>query len=162
MKPIASRNRKPKDIKKIINTVSSLYKVANKFYQEQLKTYNNITLKQIDKMTGEQFELFLANLFTKAGYTVRSTPTTGDYGADLLLFSGTSLTVVQAKRSSSNVGVSAVQEVVASKPIYSADHAIVVSNAEFTSQAKTLAQANGVQLIGRQDLANLVRRYFSR
>lgn len=120
-----------------------------------------MTLTEVDKMTGEQFEFLLANLFTKMGYTVRTTPTTGDYGADLLLFNNSSLIVVQAKRYSSNVGVSAVQEIVSAKPVYSASQAMVVSNAEFTKAAQNLAMANNVRLVGRSELANLLRQYFN-
>lgn len=145
----------------MIDTLSSLYKTANKFYLEQIKVYNNLTLSDVDRLTGEDFELLLANLFTKIGYTVRTTPTTGDYGADLLLFTNNTVTVVQAKRYKSNVGVSAVQEIVSAKPMYSATHAMVVSNAEFTQQAHTLAQANNVRLIGRSELAKLLRQNFN-
>lgn len=145
----------------LINSLSSMYRTANKIYKQQIKTYNNLTLAQVDKMSGEDFELLLANLFTQMGYTVRTTPTTGDYGADLLLFSNTNVTVVQAKRYKSNVGVSAVQEIVSAKPVYSASHAVVVSNAEFTKAAQNLALANNVRLIGRTELANLLRQYFN-
>lgn len=90
----------------IINSISSFYKTANKVYKQQVKNYNNMTLAEVDRLTGEQFELLLANLFTLMGYTVRTTPTTGDYGADLLLFNQNTLTVVQAnlRRGSINSG----------------------------------------------------------
>lgn len=120
-----------------------------------------MTLTEVDQMTGEQFEFLLANLFTKMGYTVRTTPTTGDYGADLLLFSNASVIVVQAKRYTANVGVSAVQEIVSAKPVYSASQAMVVSTAEFTKAAQNLAMANNVRLVGRSELANLLRQYFN-
>ena len=153
------RNRGMSKARSFINSLSSMYKSANKVYNNQLKDYNNVTLSEVDTMTGEQFEILLANLFIRMGYSVRTTPTTGDYGADLLLFDNSSLIVVQAKRYSSNVGVSAVQEIVSAKPVYSASQAMVVSNAEFTKAAQNLARANGVQLVGRADLANLLRQY---
>lgn len=153
---------KSKKKRSFINSLSSVYKASDKLYKQHIKSYDNMTLAQVDKLSGEDFELLLASLFTQMGYTVRTTPVTGDYGADLLLFNGSSLTVVQAKRYSKNVGVEAIQEINAARPIYNAPYALVVSNAEFTKNAKLLAQANNVQLVGRAQLANLMRQYFSR
>lgn len=146
--------------KNLFKQATKMYKTANKMYQSQVKGYNNITLSQIDRMTGEQFEYFLADLCQRMGYAVRTTPVTGDYGADLLLFSGTShITVVQAKRYKGNVGVTAVQEVVSAKAVYHASEAMVITNAEFTKAAQNLALANRVRLVGRLELAKLIRQY---
>ncbi|MCY0900224.1 MAG: restriction endonuclease [Firmicutes bacterium] len=62
-------------------------------------------------MSGVAFERRLAVLFQDRGYYVETTPTTGDYGADLILTNGSERIIVQAKRYSQTVGVKAVQEV---------------------------------------------------
>ena len=61
-------------------------------------------LTKIDIMTGEDFERYLMYNFQKRGYRVKTTPVTGDYGADLILTKRGTKICVQAKRYKSNVG----------------------------------------------------------
>ncbi len=82
----------------------------------------------------------------------------GDYGADLVLEKDGVRTVVQAKRWTKNVGVKAIQEAVAAKPIYRCEHAMVVTNRYFTEQARRLAKANGVRLWNRDELVRAAPR----
>jgi HJR/Mrr/RecB family endonuclease/uncharacterized protein (DUF697 family) len=115
-------------------------------------------IDRVDRMTGEEFEEFLACCFRNLGYAVEMTPKTGDFGADLILYKAGKKTVVQAKRYQGKVGNSAVQEVVSAVKYYGAQDAIVITNSNFTSNAHKLAQANGVQLWGREQLIDLVMR----
>ncbi|MEG4089915.1 restriction endonuclease [Microcoleus sp. Pol12B4] len=115
-------------------------------------------IDQVDRMTGEEFEEFLACCFRNLGYAVEMTPKTGDFGADLILSKARKKTVVQAKRYQGKVGNSAVQEVVSAVKYYGGQDAIVITNSMFTSNAHKLAQANGVQLWGREQLIDLVIR----
>lgn len=109
-------------------------------------------ISEIDLMSGIIFERRLAHLFAGRGYRVEQTRARGDYGADLVLERDGVRTVVQAKRWKKNVGVKAIQEAVAAKPMYGCDHAMVVTNRYFTEQAQRLAKANGVRLWNRDDL----------
>jgi restriction system protein len=109
-------------------------------------------ISEIDTMDGVLFERRLAHLFKSRGYRVDQTRAHGDYGADLVLEKDGTRTVVQAKRWTKNVGVKAVQEAVAAKPMYGCDHAMVVTNRYFTEQARRLANANGVRLWNRDEL----------
>jgi len=106
----------------------------------------------IDRMDGITFERRLAHLFASRGFRVEQTGARGDYGADLVLEKDGARTVVQAKRWKKNVGVKAVQEAVAAKPMYRCDYSMVVTNRYFTQQAIRLARANGVRLWNRDDL----------
>lgn len=115
-------------------------------------------IDRVDLMTGEEFEEFLACCFRNLGYAVEMTPKTGDFGADLILAKGGKKTVVQAKRYQGKVRNSAVQEVVGAVKYYGAREAIVITNSDFTSNARKLAEANGVQLWGREQLIDLVIR----
>ena len=107
---------------------------------------------EIDAMDGITFERRLAHLFTSLGYRVEQTRARGDYGADLVVEKTGERSVVQAKRWTKNVGVKAIQEAVAAKPMYRCDRAIVVTNRYYTQQAKRLAKANGVTLWDRDQL----------
>ena len=120
------------------------------------KDTKNITLMEIDNMTGEQFEYYLTNLFKAKGYSAYKTKSGGDQGADVIISKNGERTVVQAKRYKNSVGNSAVQEVVASIRYYNANHAMVVTNSYFTQAAKDLARVNNVELIDRNGLKRLI------
>ncbi|HLK13343.1 MAG TPA: restriction endonuclease [Fimbriimonadaceae bacterium] len=109
-------------------------------------------ISEIDEMDGITFERRLKHLFASRGYQVEETRARGDYGADLVLEKDGVRTVVQAKRWTKNVGVKAIQEAVAAKPMYHCDHAMVVTNRYFTEPAQRLAEANDVRLWNRDEL----------
>jgi restriction system protein len=115
-------------------------------------------INEIDVMDGVDFERRLTHLFSDLGYRVERTRARGDYGADLVLDRDGVRTVVQAKRWTKNVGVKAIQEAVAAKPMYRCDCAMVVTNRYFTDQAKRLAEANRVTLWNRDDLTSALLR----
>lgn len=106
----------------------------------------------IDKLSGEEFEDYLFNLFKNLGYEVESTPASNDYGADLIITKSNEKIVVQAKRYSSPVGISAVQEVIGAKNYYNANKCLVVTNNYFTPNAIELAKCNNVELWDRDIL----------
>jgi restriction system protein len=110
-------------------------------------------LKDIDGMSGRDFERYLEILFSKLGFKVQQTAAHGDFGADLVASSRDERVVIQAKRYRRKVGVKAVQEAVAAKGYYSCDKAMVVTNSLFTRQAATLAHRNDVLLWDRNRLA---------
>ncbi len=113
-------------------------------------------MKEIDQMTGEEFEQFLGHLFKKRGFKVTYTSLSGDYGADLILRDGDEKIAVQAKRYSGNVGVKAVQEIIGAVKMYDANEAWVVTNSYFTKQAIKLAEINEVYLIDRDELIDMI------
>lgn len=110
-------------------------------------------LEDLDEMTGWEFERWLERFFERVGFDVKRTPYRGDFGADFVLTWNGVKTAVQTKRSRRQVGVSAVQEVVAAKAYYGGERAMVVTNSYFTEQAVILARANGVRMRSRDDLA---------
>jgi restriction system protein len=115
-----------------------------------------IDIREIDIMDGFAFEHFLKPLFERQGFLAHVTQGSGDYGADLILRKGRKKYVVQAKRYSSNIGVSAVQQVVAAINYYDDHGAIVVTNQYYTPAAVELAKVNGVKLIDRDSLAKML------
>lgn len=121
--------------------------------------YRNSSIKEVDCMDGLEFEHYLQPLFEAKGYNATVTQGSGDYGADLVLSRKGKKTVVQAKCYSSNIGVDAIQQVVAAMPVYRASNAIVVTNRYYTSAAKKLAKVNRVRLIDRDELINMINHY---
>jgi restriction system protein len=123
---------------------------------QRYKSGHPIDIQEIDKMDGLDFEKFLKPVFERQGYLAQVTQGSGDYGADLILRKGHKKYVVQAKRYSSNIGVSAVQQVVAAVNFYCAHGAIVVTNQYFTPAAIELAKVNGVKLVDRDSLSKML------
>lgn len=129
-----------------IVTVSIVIKIL-KTFKRNVGAGKRLT--KIDLMTGEDFEKYLMYNFQKRGYRVKTTPVTGDYGADLILTKRGTKICVQAKRYKSNVGNSAIQEIVAAMPYYKCDYGMVITNSYFTAAAKTLAKVNNIELWDR-------------
>ena len=120
---------------------------------------SNVDIHYIDSLDGVAFEKILGKIFESMGYSVQFTKTSGDQGADLLLSKGDELKIVQAKCYKDNVSNSAVQEAVAAKAFYKYDLAAVATNSHFTQGAIDLAEANGVELIDRDKLIELLNVY---
>ncbi|WP_433921783.1 restriction endonuclease [Paenibacillus taichungensis] len=126
-----------------------------------------ITIKDIDKMQdGSEFELYLYHLFQQLGYAeVHKTTSSRDFGADLVFVDRVGRrNVIQAKRYGANhpVGLSAVQEIYTSMRYYEADRSIVLTSARYTEACRTLAAVNGVKLLDREDLMDLIMLFKSR
>lgn len=137
----------------VLGVYISVVYVLNKQRTERLKRSG---IADIDKMDGRQFELYLGHLFRGHGYIAEVTQSTGDYGADLIISKGGNKIVVQAKRYSKNVGLKAVQEAFTAMNHYNASEAWVVTNSDYTEQAYNLAKSNGVRLINRQKLIDMI------
>ncbi len=129
------------------HTTYRTYDAANPSMTYSYRTYTaSSPASDIDSMSGQEFERFLASLFQEMGYDVRLTPGSSDYGADLILNKGTECIVVQAKRHSQTVGIKAVQEVAAAVPYYNGTRGMVVTNAQFSPNAIELARKLHIEL----------------
>ncbi|MDE6585679.1 MAG: restriction endonuclease, partial [Clostridia bacterium] len=142
----------------IVYTVIDNNEKAEKHKREEILLKSNI--KQIDNMDGVTFENYLAMVFKQKGYNVTLTKTTGDYGVDLILSSKdnelTEKIIIQAKRYSKKVPISAVQQISAARDYYHTNDAWVITNNYFTQPAINLAKANDIKLIDRDMLAMLI------
>jgi len=117
--------------------------------RERLRQLAQSTLQTIDRMTGVQFEEYVATRLRDAGYPVTTTPASGDFGVDLIVSNNRRRVAVQCKRLSRPVGVAAVQQVVAGALHYGCDTAMVISNQEYTPAARELAHTHDCILVGR-------------
>ncbi len=126
--------------------------LSDKARQQERRRRVSSQTKHIDKMSGSEFENHLAAYFAERGYKTEITPTTGDYGADLVLRSKTECIVVQAKRWNSKIGVSAVQEISTARHFYGASSALLITNSSLTRSAKELARRANVTVWERDTL----------
>lgn len=100
-----------------------------------------------DSLSGEEFEKVCAKLLSQNGFiNIQLTTTSGDYGGDILAEKEQIKYVIQCKRYNSSVGVSAVQEVIASRSIYKCHVGVVMTNSHFTNAAQRLADENNILL----------------
>ncbi|MEG4942841.1 restriction endonuclease [Microcoleus sp. F4-D5] len=124
--------------------------------QEEKKRLLDSGIREVDEMTGKEFEKFLEVHFINFDYSVTLTQDSQDYGADLILYKHGEKTVVQAKRSKNPVGIKAVQEVAGAVRHYQGNKGIVITNNRFTENACKLAKSNEVELWDRTKLIEFI------
>jgi HJR/Mrr/RecB family endonuclease len=112
-------------------------------------------LASLDDLPGIEFERAIEGMYKKLGYETSLTKKSGDFGVDLIVVKGSHRYAIQVKRNSGNVGISAVQQVVAGGKLYQATKYVVVTNSLFTQAAKELARAHSVELVDRNKLGNI-------
>lgn len=102
--------------------------------------------------TGIAYENECKLILENAGFYVRTTPTSGDFGADLIAEKDGLTYTIQVKGGSSPSGTKAVQETIAARSHYAADYCVVVSHSGFTPGAIEMAAKCGVVLVGQNGL----------
>lgn len=129
-------------------------KLEQKAFEEAIIKSN---MSEIDRMDGKTFEKYLAALFKSKDYSAELTKASGDYGVDVILHSSSeSKIIIQAKCYSNKVPISAIQEISAARSYYGTNNAWVITNNYFTQPAINLARSNGIKLIDRKALAELI------
>lgn len=104
---------------------------------------------------GIVFEEQVAKELESHGYLVDRTPTTGDFGADLIAEKDDLRYAIQCKSHAKPIGIKAVQEAVGARRYYKCDYGVVVASSSFTLAAKELAQETGVILVANTSINRL-------
>ena len=122
-----------------------------------LKSETSIDFSKINDLTGIEFENLLIDKFSLLGFTVESTPKTGDFGADLIVENSEgSRIIIQCKRFKSKVNLKAVQEVIGAVGHYAGDIGIVITNNLFLNSAIKLAESHDVELWNGDNLVSFL------
>ncbi|HDS11834.1 MAG TPA: restriction endonuclease [Candidatus Wirthbacteria bacterium] len=124
------------------------------------KVFLQIGLPQIDRMSGLEFEDYLAKLFAARGYKVQQIKNQDDYGVDLVVAKDGQKIGIQAKRygARKKVDVEGVRAVIAGLPFHQAERGMVVTNSFYTDHAWQTAKMNQVELWDRNRLKKEIRR----
>jgi HJR/Mrr/RecB family endonuclease len=144
------------DIEEMLAKLSS----KPKYYIKATNSFSAIAI-------GIKYENHIASILSTLGFKVSTTPITQDFGIDIIAHKNEIIIAIQCKFWLELVGVNAVQEAFAGKYFYGATHAVVISNSEFTKNAKTLANKIGVKLINQKlnnnitELTNFVKDLFN-
>ncbi len=115
-----------------------------------------LSIDDIDSMTGIEFENYTEALLRKLGYRTQQTAITGDFGVDLIALKDHKKIAVQCKRYKRPLGLGAIQEVHAGMTHCGCDSALVITNSSFTKAAVQLARTTHCRLIDRAELAAIV------
>jgi len=141
--------------------LNELYNVATEKVLRYLEQ-EDLTDKLVfdENMSPTDYEYFCADILKSNGLDARVTKTSGDQGADVIVYDENNLAIVviQCKLYSNPVGNKAVQEIYSAKQHYGASRAIVVTNNTFTKSARQLANSTKVELLHHEDLYDLVEK----
>lgn len=98
-------------------------------------------------LDGVGFERAVARIYREQGFDVEFTPRTNDKGVDLILRKNGTVSIVQCKAYTKNVGVSAVRELVGVRASWpNAAEAILATLFDFSSAAKAFAAEHNIKL----------------
>jgi restriction system protein len=105
------------------------------------------TPSDLQNLSGVEFEKLIAQKFLSLGYKCRETPTTGDYGADLIVETrNEARVIIQCKRYKAKLNLKAVQEVISAMAYYGGDYGIVITTNGYLKSAIELAKSADVEL----------------
>lgn len=106
-------------------------------------------------LTGRQFEHEVANLLSRAGYTARLTPASGDEGVDIILGKDT---IIQCKAHSKPIGPAVARELYGTQKTQKAHTAILISRSGFTRGTVEFAKGNRMQLWDLRSLLEMQKK----
>ncbi|MHC5225046.1 restriction endonuclease [Ignatzschineria sp. LJL83] len=114
-------------------------------------------LADIDKMSGEEFEHYVANLLSYYDFKkIRVSSYSNDKGLDVYAEKDKMRYGLQCKRWGKNVTLGAVQEIYTAKDLYDLDRIMVITNSGFTKAAIEAAIKLDVILIDRKRLGEMI------
>lgn len=121
----------------------------------------HFTLSYVDEITPRQFEYFVAEILKSRGYAVKVTPSSGDYGVDVVATRKGDRCAVQVKKYSGTVPYGAVQEAVAGGLAYNCKSIMVVTNSYYTPHTRRYVRKIKVpcELVDRSKLKAWIEDY---
>lgn|GEM_PF-3526703 len=125
----------------------------------KIQNLNEITLTEIDTMSGPQFQDWCQDAL-EAIYDVKTTKFLRDQKVDFMLEGNARVpkTVVLVFRQERPIGAINIEEVQKACFLHDADKGLIITNGEFTKDARDLAQGTVVTLISRNDLIDLIAK----
>ncbi|WP_078392014.1 restriction endonuclease [Shouchella patagoniensis] len=143
----------------VIGLLMAIILIRGQLRKKKRKDVGKITIRDIDRMEGSEFEDYVAVAFAVSGFTTYQTKKSRDYGADLIVIGEDGIkTVVQVKRYGAKLGLSCVQEAYAAKAFYQAERTMVVTSAEdVTESCWQLAAATNTSFLLRADVEELAK-----
>lgn len=104
-------------------------------------------LDQLKEMDPALFEVLVAVLFVRRGYTAETVGQSGDEGVDIRLSKGGSRGIAQCKRYADSVGQPTVRDLYGTLLHNNADEAFLVTTAQITRQARDWAFGKPIRFV---------------
>jgi restriction system protein len=114
--------------------------------------------EMVQAMSGQQFEVFVADLFRAMGLRATMLGGAGDQGVDIVLTYHGERVAVQCKNYRRAAGNKPVQEVFAGARHHGCQRAWVVAPLGYTRGAHELAQSTGVSLYDADSIGQWIRQ----
>jgi restriction system protein len=140
----------------IVTIILIAYAIMLKRWLSRLTFKESLTILDIDKMEGLEFERYLVKVLGHLGYSAIRLTEVYDYGIDIIAIKDGVTWGIQAKRYSGLVKADAVRQVVTGLKKYHCDRAMVITNSYYSNVAKELARWNDCTLIDRDALRHWV------
>ena len=148
------------------------YEFDSDYYDEAYAEYERAQnlldyhREQIKRMTPRDFEILVADIFEKLGFSVKITPKTRDGGKDIIATKATPIPytlIIECKHwgESHKVDVSVVRSVYGVQMATQANQSVIVTSSKFTKDARKFAEEreNLMALWDIDDLLNLIADY---
>ena len=119
--------------------------------------------RDLDRLSGAGFERWTEAMLRRAGFAVERTARTRDYGIDLIATGAGKRIGIEVKRREARISNAVIRSVVGGCQYHRCDVAAVVTQSEFTADARRQAAASElpVLLIDRAALPELGRRLWA-
>jgi len=118
------------------------------------RTQGDLTLEQLQELTPQEFERFVADRFRDAGWRAKLTPASHDHGADILLSRQGEKAVAQCKRWRGVIPETKVRELLGTMTHLAASEAFLVTTGSFSGPAQAFAKSKPISLIDGAKLAD--------
>ena len=119
---------------------------------DKQSTSNRLTLKD--------FEHLVSALYTRLGYSVRTTAYSGDNGVDAYAEKDGKLYVLQCKRVKGSVGEPVLRDLFGTMHHENADGSIVVTTGRVSQQAQEWADGKPIEIIEIEELLDLIEQAY--
>jgi restriction system protein len=130
------------------------------YQRRQRSKLNRSGVERLDSMDDMEFVRFLEELFDSVGYTVERSEPAGPGSAVLILRRAGERTAVYGVRTTRQIGLREVQEVMTAKSTFDCGRGIVVTSSTFNYPAQAVARREAIELWDRKALAErMIRRY---
>lgn len=142
------------------STIKLLNKLIKKHKFIKHTGYNYFSLMDtIEKMKPREFEYFCSELYRSLGYKTKLTPSTNDYGRDIILKKDGKIIFVECKHYNKNnlIGREICQKLLGSMNMFNADAGIIITTSDFHRNAIEVSTMVGnLQLVGFNEIIDML------
>lgn len=120
--------------------------------RQEAPSERDVIVQRLEEMNDDEFGQLMAYYFRHQGYTVDSTPSTSDRGADLLILVDEHRISVRLKRQGEPLSLGDVREALGGRAFYGAYEAWLITSGSFTTGTRYEAKVAGVRLVDGDEL----------